>query len=647
MMENNQEKNIRYFLKDIYDLYSHVTDFIFTTFNFEPDFFEEHLVTFLMGSDKKISTIGELNATNAWISEHGMCVYFDKGALISGSSCVTLPVYPKHVETGVFHPKVVVIHGTLKNNKIATYLVVSSCNLTVSGYGRNQEAFSCIQVTSEVVAKSLLSFLNTISDNDNLRHKFVKDYLRASNFTKKKNVEFFWNYGKQGESLVDRLSRMPKGNLTVVSPFYDEEGPEGLLKRISNIDKTTIIPAVDGENYNIYYKHYDNLKNAGVVFANLAGDGTNKRFSHAKIITKGEYIIVGSYNFTTAALDRLNAEAALIIDKGEPMRFSTIPIDENKFLEEEDKLVNRDTLGEETGSVFVSITIDWKLDKIIIYADISDQSSFYYVKIDGMKDSPEWKLNHCDENKCMKISINDSITRGLLRHKQFSVYRDNIICFKGLFNEINWIGVRPEIGCESLDETLAEWYMISNAKTNGSAYELRCITEEDVDTEKIIGGGSDSSADIFDNYYMVSKALGYLLQQVEINSTGIKEVNTSKRDCPRRREWIRRVDKARNSLYGILYSWPGSVSQMLEFLEKSEQEDGFDPVYGWLICKYLRRALKMVPRKIDELPIFEERYKVVKKGLKKLEDRIFLRIKKECNPDYYAWIEKELFRKEV
>ena len=187
----------------------------------------------------------------------------------------------------------------------------------------------------------------------------------------------------------------------------------------------------------------------------------------------------------------------------------------------------------------------------------------------------------------------------------------------------------------------------TTAEKKEKAYELRCITEEDVDTEKIIGGGSDSSADIFDNYYMVSKALGYLLQQVEINSTGIKEVNTSKRDCPRRREWIRRVDKARNSLYGILYSWPGSVSQMLEFLEKSEQEDGFDPVYGWLICKYLRRALKMVPRKIDELPIFEERYKVVKKGLKKLEDRIFLRIKKECNPDYYAWIEKELFRKEV
>lgn len=647
-MGNYKEKNIRYFLKDIYDLYSNVTDLIFTTFNFDPDFFEEHVITFLMGSDKKISTIGELNATNEWINEHGVCVYYDKGALVSGSSSVTLPVYPQHVKAGVFHPKVIVVHGTLKiNDKPTTHLIVSSCNLTISGYGRNQEAFSCVQVTSEQVARSLLMFINKISGNENSRHKTVKEYLKKSDFTRKKNVEFFWNYGNQGESLVDRVSKMPKGDMTVISPYFDEDGPETLLKRIANKEKVTVVPAVDGDNYNIYSKHYEHLKSNGINFANLTVDEINKRFIHAKIIAKGKYVIVGSYNFTTAALDRVNAEAALIFAKDNIPKFSTMSVDENKFLSEEESVINRDELDKELEKVFVSITIDWKLDKVIIYTDISDRSSSYYVKIDGMKDSPEWNLKHCDENGTIMISLTDNTIRGLARHKQYSVYKDNVICFKGLINEINWIGVRPEIGCESLDETLAEWYMISNAKTKSSAYELRCITEEDADIEKIISSRLEASADIFDNYYVVSKALENLLQQVEVYSNGIKEVCTAQRDCPRRREWIKRVDIARTSLYGILFSWPGSISQMLKFLEKNEQEENFDVVYGWLICKYLKQALKMIPKRVDELPILEEKYKVVKKELKQISDRLLVKIKKEINPEFFAWVEKELFRKEA
>lgn len=648
MREHCKEKNIRYFLKDIYELYSNVSDLIFTTFNFEPDFFEEHVITFLMGSDKKISTIGELNATNEWINVHGVSVYYDKGALIPGNSCITLPVYPQHVKTGVFHPKVTVVHGILKKNgRPATHLIVGSCNLTVSGYGRNREAFSYVQVTSEQVAKSLLQFIDTLSGDDDSRHKTVREHLKRSEFTRNKNVEFFWNYGKKGKGLLSRLSTMPKGDMTIISPYFDEYGPEALLKRIANKEHVTIVPAVDGENYNIYYKNYESLKSEGIDFVMLTGDGVNKRFIHAKIIIKGKYAIIGSNNFTTASLDQLNAEAALIFNKDGIVEFSTINVEDNRFLSEQESIENRDELNQKLEKVFVSVTIDWKLDHIIIHANISDESSCYYVKIDGMKESPEWSLKDCGENIDMKISLTDTLICGLLRHKQFSVYKNNEICFKGLINEINWVGVRPEIGCASLDETLAEWYMVSNGKTKNSAFELRCITQEDTETEKIIGSDLEFSADIFDNYYMLSKALEYLIQQVQINLEGISEVCTAQRDCPRRREWKKRVDNARNSLYGILFSWPGSISQMLKFLEKNEQEENFDVVYGWLICRYLKLALKMIPKKIDELPIMQKKYKVVKKKLKQVNDRLLVKIKEECSPAFLDWIDRELFRKEI
>lgn len=643
----NKEKNIRYTLKEIYEQYTNVTDMIFTTFNFEPDFFEEHVITFLMGSDKKISTVGELNATNEWIREHGVSIYYDQGALISGSSCITLPVYPQYIETGVFHPKVVVLHGFLqKNNEPATHLIVSSCNLTVAGYGRNQEAFSCIKVESSQVANSLLEFLNTISGFDDKRHTNVKDYLRIAGFPRKSGVEFFWNYGKKGEWLVNRISRMPKGNLTVLSPYFDEDGPETLLKDIRNIEKKFIIPALDNEKYNIYREDYLNLKAFGVMFFNLVGDENNKRFVHAKIIAKGSFIVVGSYNFTTAALKGLNAEAALIFCKTEHPLFLTTSIDEDKFLARVEPIINRDTLDKECGKIFVSITVDWKKDIIIIDADIADKESDYYVKVDGMNKSPEWNLKYRNENNRMIIPLSDDVIRGLLRHKQFSVYKDNVICFKGLFNEINWEGIRPEIVCESLDETLAEWYLGTSGKNVSRPYELRCITIEDADTEKIIGSGSDPSADIFDNYYMVCRALGNMIIQVEKHSKEIMIPDPSKRECPRRREWRRRRDYSCTLLYKILFSHPGSIAQMLKFLEKNEQEREFDVVYGWLICRYLTRIFTFLPQSIDGMPVFEEKYKIVEKQLKQLDSRLMAKIKADCNPKYLNWIEAELFRNE-
>ena len=137
-------------LKSIFDTYSKVDDFIFTTYNYEPDFFDENIVSYLMGFDRKINTIGELQEADEWVRKNHISVYYDRNAMSPGASCLTVPVFPQNIKTGgVFHPKVIIIYGIQKGKRNpCAHLIVSSCNLTVSGYGRNKEAFACVEINS-------------------------------------------------------------------------------------------------------------------------------------------------------------------------------------------------------------------------------------------------------------------------------------------------------------------------------------------------------------------------------------------------------------------------------------------------------------------------------------------------------------------
>lgn len=311
-MSNNREVKVREALKAIYQLYSEIDDFIFTTYNYEPDFFDEHIIAYLMGFDRKISTIGELKEADEWVRNNHISVYYDKDALSPGTSCLTVPVFPQSIKTGVFHPKVIIIYGRLKNkNKYSAHLFVSSCNLTVSGYGRNKEAFACIEVKSKEIAENLGSFIKSLNGNEG-NHSNLLNFLVTINKSNNE-VGFIWTNSGKGTKLIDYFVDNSSGDLTVVSPYFDEKGPQKILEKLKNRRKTTIVPAIDGETYNIYRKDYDKLKNRNVTFSELLNEDYY-RFIHAKIIKFGKQIFIGSYNFTSAALCGSNAEATFVFN---------------------------------------------------------------------------------------------------------------------------------------------------------------------------------------------------------------------------------------------------------------------------------------------------------------------------------------------
>lgn len=628
-MSKDKELKIRETLKMIFDLFLRVDDFLFTTYNYEPDFFDEHIVSYLMGFDRKISTIGELKDADKWIRDNHVSVYYDRNAMSPGTSCLTVPVFPQNIKTGgVFHPKLIIIYGIQKRtSKKTAYLFVSSCNLTVSGYGRNKEVFSCVEIKSAQIAKSVSDFIYTLNNNgDDTRHSALHEFL-INIRTEDDDIKFFWTNSGTKTKLIDYFKEQTPGDLTVVSPYFDEKGPSSLLDELPNKRKTTIIPAIDGKNYNLHKCDYESLKNEGIYFYELINDD-DTRFIHAKIIKYGTKLVVGSYNFTSAALKGLNSEAALIFNNSADYNFSLKDISEQKLLSDEVSISNRDEAGVDAKVPFVSVIVRWKEFKIFVTAEYLDNTK-YSLRFDGFS---EESISVLKENQ--EININADLSNHFLRHKTFSVYKDGVICFKGLINEIDSGEYRPEFSCETLNDSIREWFIYSDDDSKEKHY-LRFISSEDEETERILGVTQEDTQDIFDNYYLVAKSFENLIHQVEENGAP-----------PLHEDSETKKQKADQNLYAYLVTKPGSIENMITFLEKDHSEEkNKDIVYEWLVVSYIQLAMSRFPKtlfnNLDGNKVYKEKLSLLSKRLTSLEEDINKNIRNSVGEEFLKWVKTE------
>lgn len=574
------EENLLQTIKGIYDQYSSVDCLLFTTFNFDPEFFANHLVSELMGRGHEkgsaISTISDLNAANEWLEENHVSVFYDISAFRdNGNTALTIPIYPVHIETGVFHPKVIAIFGKTESGRRISHLIVSSANLTVSGYARNVECFSAIEVTSGIVADSLAGFIRQLKRrSDKLAsdktisatlNSFI-EYLSYTRFRRDDSVEFFWNIGdadRKENWLLTRLAEEPDGDMQIISPYFDKNGPGELIDDITD-GNVTIYPAKDGARYNICKKDYRALKKSGVDFAEYVNnDGSHIRFVHAKIIRKGGCIVEGSYNFTEAALCGKNAEAALIyyVSRGK-LDISAKDVDPGMFLNEDDVVDCQDT-AEGLGRFYIILTVDWKEMLIHIDCDNLDDHK-YSIKLGNVL--LDW------DGKSNTVQIDSrQLEDSLLRDKSFTLYKDGEQVYLGRFNELNWSENRPEIACRNLGEAVAEWFNADKRDENvhTQEYEVRPLLSEETILDEIRYSERDEK-DVFDNYYYLASAMNSLLNR-------LREASDNK------------------TRYRIFSTSPGSMRRIIEFVQEQLNGTDNDPAYFWLLLKFLDKAYDLLP----------------------------------------------------
>lgn len=324
---------------------------VFTTYQLDPPFFEDHILAPLLSVED-----GGLDIVRRVLLEETLreldevlLLYSPGGLLPTGPLRQAVRAVPVRHEGGVFHPKqVLLLVGDVEPE--ALVLLTSSANLTRTGWWENVEVAD-VRVIGAGNASSLrddlLGLVGWIGER--LLHpspaleaigSFLRELRGASGLPR------LWS---GTEPLGDFLARhLPRGaSLEVGAPFVDEvAGPVGALVRLLEPAKTLVLLPTDREERPACGRGWlDGVEALGASCAKLHGVDRSlgrrtrqTRFVHAKFVRvqKGAraWTLAGSPNLTGPGhagwlVDegRSNVEAA-ILDVGADTGGWLAPLDE-------------------------------------------------------------------------------------------------------------------------------------------------------------------------------------------------------------------------------------------------------------------------------------------------------------------------------
>ena len=334
---------------------------VFTTYQFEPGFFEEDVLPLLFEqSFSHVPQIRLIQLEEALLSVEHLAVYYDRRGLRSSGSPARLDVrrIPLERSTGYFHPKLILllVEEKVDEGEIQKSLIVGvlSANLTRAGWWESVECAWMEEYVDEgrcSIRHDLLELLRLIRDEDrtddehaalDVIYKFVRYRVDDESYRSSGTVlhpRLFYGQADCGEFLSDTL-RLPADtyNLEVISPYFDETEEAGTLRNLVetlNPKETRVfLPRGDDgvalccEGFfeavvSVPRVKWGTLPKAVVQRSSQDDPGQTDRFVHAKVYRlwsrseEREYILIGSVNLTRAAHGKAragNVEAAVLIE---------------------------------------------------------------------------------------------------------------------------------------------------------------------------------------------------------------------------------------------------------------------------------------------------------------------------------------------
>lgn len=329
---------------------------LLTSFNFSAGFFERNLLPMLAGYDfsEAESAIVDLEQFNQRLAEVDILVACDRCTQPEPKGDFNYGLLPVGLENGFFHPKLTLLAGELADGERGAFAMVSSGNLTLSGWALNREVVGHVRigVAQAIELDRLLAWL--LQQANELRHAThavdakeegdpvsaltgLREYI-ASHCHKLKTspsprilvqlpVEYAAVLPGSNRSMIDRLCEagsFRKG--IVVSPFWSDV--DRMLHDFG-FQTARLVPSLNPSGDCRFpddpaREHWD--------FA--AFDKDTDRYTHAKAIwaesEDGHAMLsIGSSNFTSAAMgfkgsQRRNVEVMLSFE-GDNIRQLNVP----------------------------------------------------------------------------------------------------------------------------------------------------------------------------------------------------------------------------------------------------------------------------------------------------------------------------------
>ena len=283
-----------------------------TTYNFDIRLFEQAILNCLFANNvRKISLYVDAEELTKSLQNISTCQIGKK-----------YMVNPIRIGS-TFHPKVILLLGNKKAR-----LIISSANLTTSGYTTNNEVFNFIDYSEKEpkyldLIVSAIGFFNNIDKiTDQLDHELIREATSYPYYHRvRPNEESFYLHNLK-ESILSQARQKISDEIQRISiavPYYDEElaayrelqaqFPNAAIQLYIQNHRSTF--PVD---YNRKYKVADQIfPFAGFRHGN---DNYKNNFYHGKVFlfqsATQSYVLYGSANCTQAALTKSFANSGNI-----------------------------------------------------------------------------------------------------------------------------------------------------------------------------------------------------------------------------------------------------------------------------------------------------------------------------------------------
>lgn len=314
---------LREYLQEQIGWFKEIEGILCTSFTFDASFFENNVLPLFFSIEDKNENVRRIKV-NDKLTKTDVAVFYDANNSAKIGGKYRYQVKPMRVPGRFFHPKINVIAGKDTNDDPVVFVSVSSANLSMSGWGRQEEVTGGIYIYTELQEAygQLIEFLRyldrTTDKSGEIRAisrilnvmKNLKDYRKKEcdrgelYFSGIRGAIPFWSFLKEERDVHSW------DILYAFSPYWQD-----VERQVENFNtrELVLIPTVNEQNrkYNLTPDQVERLKNITDNDCLHIYDFKKSRykqipFRHAKayIICKDDKVRIGigSCNFTNSGL---------------------------------------------------------------------------------------------------------------------------------------------------------------------------------------------------------------------------------------------------------------------------------------------------------------------------------------------------------
>jgi len=401
----------------------------FTTYNMEIEFVEKYILPPLLNIEVAENKF-DLEDLNLPLMEKGkpdIKFFHDANMLTSYHKSTLVDIHPILQKGGVFHPKVIYLHGDK-----ATYLFVGSGNLTLSGWGRNIEAFQIVKIDNDNLHNQVLNFFDDVFILGGLKERKRKKDI---NFNGK--INFIHSFKNQDNSLL--LENLDiEENLQIYSPYFSKDLDELFRNdEFNKVEEIHIVPdLIENQKIRLEKLPIDERIKFYRFNKESISDKNADSTNHSKIWISETKYAIGSYNCTEQALYGSNFEASLVSSYDKKDEFEINKLDEVEKPEVtcENEGIEGEKEEDKRFTSLYQIVADYKETNFKL-DDISTNINIEDIKI--FLPSFQEKITH-KEFKKLSMPQTIDIFRALVKNKIFEIYdSDDKLIYRGLIMEKN------------------------------------------------------------------------------------------------------------------------------------------------------------------------------------------------------------------